>query len=169
MDAIFRDTGQSLYDFARTFLVRCPRCSQCARVMLLTRDEETFLTSDQQGGSFNSFTIAFHDRKLSCFYCGYTATWKGKSIRIGGPRDWYFLRPLWLQVPCCGKILWAYNEEHLQFLESYVAAKLRVKAVAGASPVRNKTLASSLPGWMKSAKNREEVLKGIQRLKKLLV
>ena len=34
--------------------------------------------------------------------------------------------PLWLRAECCGgKLLWANNEAHLDYLESYVGATLR--------------------------------------------
>lgn len=32
---------------------------------------------------------------------------------------------LWLQVSCCGYNLWALNEEHLDYMESFVKAMLR--------------------------------------------
>lgn len=74
--------------------------------------------------------------------------------------DWYFRLPLWLQIECCGETLWAYNEKHLEFIERYVAAKLRVR-----TPNTNKSLASRLPQWIKSAKNRNEVLRACEKLK----
>ena len=47
-------------------------------------------------------------------------------VAVGGPVDWYFHLPLWLQAPCCGETLWAYNAAHLDFLfENYVRATLR--------------------------------------------
>lgn len=78
-----------------------------------------------------------------------------------GPFDWYFHRPLWLQTPCCGHILWAYNVEHLDFLERYVRAELRVDG-----PLRR--LTSRLPTWIKQAKNREEILHGCAMLREIL-
>jgi hypothetical protein len=75
-------------------------------------------------------------------------------------RDWYFHLPLWLQTPCCGHILWARNRAQLAFLEGYVAAKLREDV-----PNINQSLVSRLPRWLKSAKNRADVLRGVERLK----
>src|SRR5215212_7033778 len=68
--------------------------------------------------------------------------------------DWYFGLPLWLQTPCAGQVLWAWNEWHLDWMERYVAADLRER-----TPNINMSLASRLPRWIKSAKNRDEVLK----------
>jgi hypothetical protein len=41
--------------------------------------------------------------------------------------DPVFGLPLWLQVRCRGGILWAYNGRHLNELQAYVAATLRVR------------------------------------------
>lgn len=171
MKSRFRDTGKTIYEFGYEFLVHCPRCDSCAQVVPKKRED----------------THDFAPRRLICLKCGYTQDWHitGKSqsiefnyyrpprdphsIWIGGSFDWYFRLPLWLQTPCCGKILWAYNKEHLDFLESYVKAGLResfpLKVYeTGLVMWRNKSLASRLPTWMKRAKNCDEVLRGIERL-----
>ena len=153
MKSRFRDTGKTIYEFRHEFLVRCPRCDNCAQIVP---------RNDEQG---------FASRRLVCKKCGYTQDWEGKAMVVGGSFDWYFRLPLWLQTPCCGKILWAYNREHLDFLESYVKAGLResfpLKVYeTGLVMWRNKSLASRLPTWMKRAKNRDEVLRGIERLRK---
>ncbi len=69
-----------------------------------------------------------------------------------------------LQTPCCGHVLWAYNSRHLSFLRRYVSADLREQLV-----VKNQSLANSLPTWIKTAKNRDAVLKGLDRLDALLL
>lgn len=71
---------------------------------------------------------------------------------------------LWLQTPCRGHVLWAYDAEHLDFLERYVRAALRER-----EPNRNAGLASRLPGWLKSAKNRHAVLAACATLRKRLL
>lgn len=70
---------------------------------------------------------------------------------------------LWLMTSCCGNILWAYNKEHLDFLERYVSAYIREQV-----PIINQSLASRLPTWIKSAKNRDSVLKCINKLRRKL-
>ncbi|ONF71350.1 hypothetical protein [Amycolatopsis keratiniphila] len=67
---------------------------------------------------------------------------------------------LWLQAPCKGEILWAYREAHLDYLERYVASGLREQA-----PNRNSSLASRLPAWIKSAKNRDDVVRALSRMR----
>jgi hypothetical protein len=76
---------------------------------------------------------------------------------MGSSRDWYFGLPLWLQTPCCGKTLWAYNEAHLDYVEHFVRATHREEMPDA--------LAHRLPSWMKSAKHRDELLRGIGRLR----
>jgi hypothetical protein len=143
----FHDARQTIYSFGTTFLVVCPRCQRRASVIPLPGTEPKL----------------FSPRRVVCARCGYSKDWHDHSIRVGGPVDWYLGLPVWLQVPCCGQTLWAYNEDHLDFLEAYISADLRERV-----PGVNSTLASRLPGWMKDAKNRDEVLRGIERLRQKL-
>lgn len=157
MTSIFTDSGQILEDFAERMDVCCPMCHRRACVMRIPADEKELLPGRGP--------LRFH-RTFSCFHCGSTRRWQGSVQRRGGPYDWYFRFPLWLQTPCSGEILWAFNEDHVHFLEQYVLAKQRIK-FHEEGRIRNGTLASRLPIWIKRAKNREEVTKGILRLKKL--
>jgi hypothetical protein len=84
--------------------------------------------------------------------------------RFGSPVDPVVGLPLWLQAPCCGHILWAYNAEHLTKLGSYVAAGLRERTAN-----KHWSMFSRLPQWMTAGKNREAVLSSINRLEKKLV
>src|SRR5438874_5956664 len=80
------------------------------------------------------------------------------GVALGGPNDPFFDRPLWLQTPCCGHILWAYNSRHLDTLRSYVAADLRERT----GPTMG--MLDRLPAWIKKANHRTEVLRAIDRL-----
>ena len=158
----FANTGETISSFADEFLVRCPRCGQCAFILPLRKAD----------GSPN-----INRRRLTCTHCTYVNEWHGPAgiikyratpdydlsgILIGAPVDWFFQQPLWLQTPCCGETLWAYNHRHLAYLEDYVQAGLRDEGSPG-----RRGLASKLPHWMKSAKNRDEVLRCLSRLKTL--
>lgn len=147
----FSENGEMIYDFGDEFLVACPKCSEMAKIF------------PTENGSKDFREKLFAPRRLVCLSCIYRNEWNGGEIGIGASFDWYFRLPLWLQTECCGKNLWAYNRKHLEFIENYVASKLRER-----TPNINKSLASRLPQWMKSAKNREAVLKGIERLKEKL-
>lgn len=151
-----QDFGQTIYDFGDEFLVRCPRCGQCARVMPVVAPPSEALPFDQ----------LFVPRRCVCPHCGYIQEWqKTSGLVVGGAIDWYFRLPLWLQTPCCGHILWAHNARHLAFLESYVRATLRERLPTTHT---NRSLASRLPSWMKSGRSRDDVLAGIARLEQML-
>lgn len=79
--------------------------------------------------------------------------------RSASPVDYAFGLPLWLQAPCAGHTLWAYNEEHLDVLASYLAARLRERMRNA-----NGSMLARLPRWLTSAKHRDEVAKGVRRL-----
>jgi hypothetical protein len=86
---------------------------------------------------------------------------------MGGPVDWYFHLPLWLQTGCCGETLWAYNQAHLSFIEDFVRATLREHG-RGEHGWRNQALRNRLPRWLQAAQHREEILKCVERLREKL-
>lgn len=153
----FRDAGQSIYTFGDEFLVRCPRCERRAEVV----------SSHGAPEPKSGVPGLFAPRRCVCAHCGFVKEWQGKTVSVGAASDWYFGYPLWLQTPCCGQTLWAYNEPHLRFLEDFVAADLRERA-----PEKRKshalTYAARLPRWMQVAANRDEALRGLGRLRELL-
>jgi hypothetical protein len=80
-------------------------------------------------------------------------------------RDGYFGLQLWLQAPCCGHVLWAYNRRHLSLIEQYVAALLREHHRRPDFGWHNNSLVNRLPEWMIVAKHRQAVLHAIRKLK----
>jgi hypothetical protein len=147
-----KDDGTTIHDFTDRFLVACPKCSSCAQV----------IRSDPDPG------VHPWSAKFSCIKCGRTELGKLGGWSDRDPVDWVFGYALWLQTSCCRQILWAYNFKHLSLLESYVSAVHRAgmtDAQAIEKGVRNSTLASSLPSWMISSKNRGSVLKAIQTIR----
>ncbi|MEZ5427849.1 MAG: hypothetical protein R2747_16385 [Pyrinomonadaceae bacterium] len=144
----FLDEGVRIYEFYDEFLVVCPKCGALARVVPVEIDWEKF--NDK----------LFAPRRLICSKCVCRKNWNGRQISVGGNFDWYFRLPLWLAVPCGGETLWAYNREHLELIEDYVSAKLRERTKKGGN-----SFLSRLPKWIKAAKNRDQVLKAIGRLK----
>jgi hypothetical protein len=148
----FQDTGETLHSFFDERLVVCPKCTMCAQIS----------------------SVEFEDgraseTRVSCSACHYVSAWAGsRAVQYQfGQLDGLFGLSLWLQIPCCGQILWAYNARHLSFLEQYVAAKLRSRNVE--SGCSNRSLTSRLPVWIKSRKHRPEILKAIAILKAKLV
>lgn len=141
----FQDSGQALYKMMD--VVCCPCCQRSARVFSLGEQK----------------LALFGPKRLVCANCGYSKDWKKSAVCIGGRVDAYFRQPLWLQTPCCGQTLWAYNERHLKYLEDFISSDLRERI-----PSTNRSIASRLPAWMKNAHNRNDLLKGIKRLKQKL-
>jgi hypothetical protein len=112
--------------------------------------------------------------RLTCLSCGFNTQRSSRCCRvidngaIDPVRDPVFRVPVWLQSSCCGgKLLWAYNLDHLAFLESFVAASIRERsdAVRAGSGYRRMSMIAKLPAWLKAAKHREEILRTIARLR----
>lgn len=76
------------------------------------------------------------------------------------PTDPYLGLPLLLVTETRFGPLWCYNEEHLATLRDYVTATQRRRT----SATTHHSMFVRLPAWMKLAKNRDEVLKGLVRV-----
>lgn len=152
----------SLWTLAREFLVRCPSCDAMARVRPDPEDR-------------------LRRARFSCLACGRGRHWRPPQrtvtlasaarlgvtpgqLTIGLPIDWYFHLPLWLQTPCCGETLWAYNARHLAWLRSYVEAGQRGSTRNHRTGWTNASLASRLPRWIQLAKHRGAVLRALAKL-----
>lgn len=80
--------------------------------------------------------------------------------KSGYGEDNYFGMPLLLQAEFKGELFWAYNDKHLAELKRFIGATLRERNhLAG-----NRSMASRLPFWIKSAKNRDKLLVLIEKL-----
>lgn len=148
----FNDQAESIYQFIDRFLVVCPRCQNKAQVLLkeMNLAQQTWL---------------FAPRRFICSHCGELKEWQSHIVSIDKVEghEWYFGLPLWLRISCCGQILWALNEQHLSILEEYIGAKLRTR-----KPYQRGTIAGALPSWMKQAKNRDEILIALTKLRAML-
>jgi hypothetical protein len=83
-------------------------------------------------------------------------------VRLGGTEDPFFRRPLWLQTRCAGRVLCAYDEEHVDAPAAYAGALLR-EGGTGAT----QAMFPRLPRWRKESGHRAEVLAGLERLRAL--
>lgn len=120
-------------------LVVCPRCQACARLV------RSWVAEDAAGGS------RMRDR-LSCGRCG--------MVQDDPPRlRW------WLRTPCCGHVLWATSIRHLELLAAFVAVPLRERLHHNWP---DRELLATLPRWLILARHREEVLRGLERLRRML-
>jgi hypothetical protein len=163
----FRDSCRRVDLFLDSVLVRCPNCSQAARVL----PEPPFRPSAdgdaaRAGTAESPSPRIWTPRRLVCTRCGLARTQTGGGVymwRGGGQPaiDPYFHTLLWLQTETRHGWLWAYNEKHLDLLERYVRAKLRERSHS----YERKTLVACLPRWIKQAGHRDEVLRAVDRIR----
>ena len=103
--------------------------------------------------------------KATCSNCGYEQLYETSYARTYASdtqaTDPYYGLELWLQLPFDNKIFWAYNYDHLQYLKEYVGAKLREATIGG-----RQALYWKLPKFIKAAKNRERLIKLIEKLER---
>lgn len=141
----------NLYQFVRDILVACPKCDGQAIV---------------RTGDFDQMKYDIEGVRVVCAACGFNKQFEKVSRRnphlvFGAPVDPFFKLPVRLQIECCGQLLWAYNLEHLAFLQQHVEAKLRER---NGFQYQVRSIGARLPRWMTAAKNRAEVLKAIEKL-----
>lgn len=82
----------------------------------------------------------------------------GFEIRDG--KDPLFQLNLYLLTHYRGKLIWALNHEHLNYLIDYISADLRVKP----SLYIKRHASYRLPKYMKDAKNRDGIVKALHKL-----
>ena len=82
------------------------------------------------------------------------------GAEIQGGKDPWFGLELWFLTSFQGKPVWVLNREHLAYLIDYLSADLREKP----SGSQKKTQADHLPTFMKTAKNRERIVKLLKKL-----
>lgn len=143
----FNDQNKRLTEFQANVLVVCPSCGDGAQA-----------------------TVDYDKQKarLLCPKCGYNKEATTETTVLGISGHWrmaahqYFRATLKLQQPFKNEVFWAYNQEHLAYLESYIGAKLREHKDRS-----HFTLLEKLPKFYHEAKNRTALLKLIHKLKQL--
>lgn len=175
----------------RVILVRCPECHRCASVkpryeassyvfsVLYCADCGLHATSDTawyggkrcvDGNCINPdcsmwfyldepITTSVTHLLRVCPKCGTQNNFKVEPKRRhfhdhGSTHERNFGLPFWLQTSVKSHTLWAFNEEHIRWLREYIASSKRENY--------------DLPRFMILAKNRKQILKGLDRLEALL-
>ncbi|MET7733264.1 hypothetical protein ABZT02_18115 [Streptomyces sp. NPDC005402] len=87
-----------------------------------------------------------------------------RSCGLCGPVDRCAWPALWLCAGTRHGELWAYNLAHLDLIRRFVAASLRERD-PWYEHGRKMTCVARLPAWVKRAKNRDEVLRVIDRMR----
>lgn len=182
------------YAYAKEFWVECPKCAKAARVIkndlagigddrLMCHHCSHFETADKRlrytatvnracGSCGEPIAVSIPNNKekvtelkYSCPHCGVPEIYSPNNVsyrlkysmeRLADP---VFGLPLWFQENVKGDRLWASNKEHLLEIRNYVTAKLRERQT-----MRITTMVEKLPQFIKAAKNREAVLKAIERM-----
>ncbi len=152
-------SGITLYEFMDEFLVVCPECSRKAVVRAGTPSNPPRLVCPCCGHS-RDWKQTAHGIRFSQRASG----WPDGMIAVGDAADAYFHLPLWLQLPCAGHALWAFNERHLAFLQEFVSATDRSVPNREPGGPLNALLVSRLPKWIKLGRNRGAVLRTLEKL-----
>lgn len=105
---------------------------------------------------------------VKCPYCGTmmsgevhkTAEAFSYAAEINKGKEPWFGLELWFLTSFQGKPIWAINGEHLTYLIDYLSADLREKPMGR----RKKTQSDHLPTFMKTAKNRERIVKLLEKM-----
>lgn len=131
---------------------KCKECGQYYRVDITDRSKQHF-----------------HALHVACPYCGYVMSgevqksrkYAGYISEIRKAREPFFGLELWFLTSCDDKPVWALNREHLDYLIEYLDADLREKPAEFTSM---KSQADSIPTFMKTAKNRNAIVKRLKSL-----
>lgn len=152
-------------DFIGKIDVVCPGCGKSALVL---------------GGQPDNPIAGSEDLvRFSCLSCGRSLRYadtaritafvnsrgipvQTRMIYLNAPCDPYFRYDLWYRIETNWGLLWAYNVEHLELIEKFIADKLRSR---NGIPMQNNSIASRLPQWATESKHRETLLKLIQKAK----
>ncbi len=87
--------------------------------------------------------------------------WREHSYEVN--LDPYFAYRLYLTTETRHGLIFVYNIEQLNCLKAYVSANLRERKF----PNYNRSYFSRLPAWIKSTRNRKEILKAVLRLEQM--
>ena len=137
---MFHDTGETIYGFFYNYdkLIECPECLHC----IVLRKDSSILICNNCGYQKDLRNIGL-----------YAALW-GRSEGVA------YGYKLFLCIRACGHELWAFNKEHLDYLEGYIGNSNRRK-----KPNVNQSVASRMPDWMKSSKNRAQLIRALKKIR----
>lgn len=147
MEARFQDVPYYTFSYWSDMVVVCPACGKAGVVCF---DKKRGIARFQCGGC-----CAKKERQCAVF----------QDIRHA--EDPYFRYPLYFQASYRGKRVWALNREHLQYLIDYLAAGIRTVQPGYYEAYKTmRTQSDMLPSFLKSAKNRDGVVKLLTKLQR---
>lgn len=187
----FADKGLALSDFVHHFTVHCPKCAGKADIDASNRLRCSQCFHTEDAGHWYGHAEALVQVKCRecradilerqtwngtwgkidtiCPKCGDKCQYDTNIIKLdrhnGLVTDPIFGLPLWYQCEVRNELFWAFNVAHLQYIQQYVAAKLRERGITPRNTIRkNSSLLSRLPVFIKTAKHRADLEKAISKL-----
>jgi len=191
----FNDENLRLSDFVDEILVECPKCSKkavvrknkkpktgatltCPECHYRTRDNmmrydihlKAYCNACAHPIVVNKFLQKkpVYELSIVCPKCKTEENYQAKVTKLNcsavtnrSYTDPWFGCELWLQYSFKSDVFWANNYEHLDYMKRYIQAGLRERF--------NRefyTMVEKLPTFIKSAKNRDKLLKLIDRMEK---
>lgn len=140
------------------WLVRCPRCGERAAI---TDAPEVPTLSCNNCGLIRSGPVHLTTDGTVIQRTAPRGAWRrDRTPRAHWPEAHLETYELWLRRPCAGHVLWATNDEHLNYVADYIGATLRE-----GTHVPNQKLHHKLPTWMKIGKHRDEILRAVAVLR----
>ncbi len=144
----FSEKAQSRVRYKATTKARCKECREFLVIEIEERKEIPSFVN----------VVCTHCRTMNKVQ----ENWESYILKYNesGIIDPAFGLPLWYQEEVKDEILWAFNKSHLQEIKNYVTAVLRERT----TDRFKMTMVEKLPNFIKSAKNRDEIIKAIEKM-----
>lgn len=175
LKATVKRTFESERYYCDKRILECKNChfSQKSDVVKYIASVNTFCCNNEDKIKYESQVLNEKPEKikLKCPVCNQIKEFTPKITEVAFgfntdsnvARECWFKAEIWYQKEFGKAIFWAFNTGHINYLENYIKADLRERNNNGSY---NKTLVSRLPKFVKEAKNREKLLKIIEKWKK---
>lgn len=133
-------------------LVDCPACGGLAVIAP---------TEPPKFPDKPAYDIDFLARRMTCTACGKVR--EQAHTAMGALANPTMGLPLRMRAQTRHGDLLAWNEAHLDYIETWLSGTLREETRPSGGGVRNRSIVSRLPAWAKAARNRDELLKAIAK------
>lgn len=172
LKAVVKRAFESEKEYNDTRILECKNCffSQKGQQMRYIAIVDTYCCNNTDKIEFRSQYLNQKPEtiQLKCTICMQQKEYKPKIEEVAfcfssdenKQRERWFNCELWYQKQFDTSVFWAYNGEHIEYLEHYIKATLRERNNSGSS---SGSLVSRLPQFVKVAKNREKLLKIIKK------
>ncbi|MBF4515379.1 hypothetical protein IRZ71_03460 [Flavobacterium sp. ANB] len=175
LQAVVKRTFESEFYYRDKKILECKNCHYSVKegIVKYRAYVDAYCCNNEDKIKFKSQLLNEkpHKIKLKCLICNEIKEFTPyiEEVRFvlnsdtAVVREGCFNAELWYQKEFDESIFWAFNLEHINYLERYIKAELRERSNKGSS---SGSLISRLPKFVKEAKNRQKLLKIIERWKK---